>query len=163
MKPHKKFIFLLVILVFVFALVFPFLSPNWTLEINEIKAYFRPGVSLDFHPDFENVEKVVIGGPAVQMSHYDTSENGNAVYLTKMHIRQITDYLNEQEFVKTQEDELPNKSPDYFINYYDEKGIIKRFTIYGEVFIKDLEEEKLYRIKNTKKGIMEGLKNLEFA
>ncbi|MBE5040989.1 hypothetical protein [Ructibacterium gallinarum] len=161
---HKKFIFLAVFLIFVLALVLLFiLSPNRELEINEIKAYFRATVSLNFHPDFENAEKIVIGGPAIHMSYYDTLENGHAIYLTKTHIEQITNYLNGLKLAKAQEDELPNQSPDYFIYYYNEKGIIKRFTVHGEVFIKDLEEKKLYRIKNTKMGIMEGLENLEFV
>ena len=96
------------------------------------------------------------------MSYYDTSENGNAIYLPKVYIKQIINYLNGLKLVEVQEDELPNKSPDYFIYYYDGKDVMKRFIIYGEVFIKDLENKKLYRVKNPKPGIITGLENLTF-
>ena len=159
----KKIVFSLSSVIIIFTLVLGLglvLSPNRELEIDEIKAYFRPTVSLDFQPDFENVIKIVIDGK-VYMPYCDTYEKGNAVYKTKVHIEQITNYLNELKLVEAQKEELPNKSPDYFIYYYDKSDVIKRFVIYGDVFIEDLEDKKLYRVKNTKSGIITGLENLK--
>lgn len=137
-------------------------SSNGELALSEIKAYFRHTVNLNFHPDLGEISEVQIGG-AISMLGYESTKYGNAIYNKKQHMEQITDYLNTISLVESMEDELPNKSPDVFIQYFDDKGnLIKNFIIYGQVFIKDVNNKKLYRIKKPNIGIIKGLEKLDF-
>lgn len=135
-------------------------SDNANLELNEIKAYFRPNISLTYYPNIVEISEVRIGGTA-SMPYYDMFEHGCAIYNNKNNIEQITDYLNDLNLVNSSEDELPNKSCDSFIQYYDNNGnLVKNLLIYGEIFVKDVNNNKIYRIKKTNVGIIEGLEML---
>lgn len=137
-------------------------SGNGKLIFNEIVAYFCPTVYLNYNPNVSNISEIQIGG-TVSMSYYDCMEYGNFIYTKENNIKMITNYLNTLLLVESTEDELPNNSPDAFIQYFDDKGnLIKNFIIYGQVFIRDVNNDKLYRIKKTKIGIIEGLEKLEF-
>ena len=133
---------------------------NGELQKNEIKAYFRPTVYLDYHPDLNEVSEIKIGG-TISMSY----ESVKSVYIfnQKQYIEQITDCLNSLKLAEVKDDELPNKSPDSFVQYYDNNGeLVKNFIIYGTVFIKDVDCQKLYRIKYTNYDIVSQLENLKF-
>ena len=144
--------------------------------LGELKAYFQRTISLNFHPNMDKVSEVQIGGAvsmtfydtynygnAVSMTFYDTYNYGNAVYNKKHHMEQITDYLNTLPLVESTVDELPNKSSDAFIQYYDEEGnLAHNFVLYGQIFIKDVNNQKLYRVKRNGGGIIEKLEKLNF-
>lgn len=135
---------------------------NNTLMLGELKAYFQRTISLNFHPNMDKVSEVQIGG-AVSMTFYDTYKYGNAVYNKRHHMEQITDYLNTLPLVESTVDELPNKSSDAFIQYYDEEGnLAHNFVLYGQIFIKDVNNQKLYRVKRNGGGIIEKLEKLNF-
>lgn len=135
-------------------------SPNRDLTKAELKAYFRPTIHLNFYPDADEIGEVQIGG-AVSMSYYDKSEHGNAIYNKKQYIKQITEYLNNIKLAKSTKEELPNISPDSFVQYFDNNGeLIKNYIIYGQVFIQDSDTGILYRVKNTR--IIKGLEGLKF-
>lgn len=138
-------------------------SSNDKLMRNEIKAYFRPTIYLDYHPNVDEINMIQMGGtismPSCDLRKYD----GVALYNTKQHMEQITNYLNAIPLVWAAEDELPNLSPDAFIQYFDDRGdLVQNFTIYGQVFIRDVNQKKLYRIKKSSTGIITGLEKLEF-
>lgn len=129
------------------------LSDNYKLDMNEIKAYFKTTVHLDYQPDIEKIKEIQIGGTF--------STFYKAVYTDKIYIEEITHYLNNLELVKANADELPNKSPDSYVQYYDnDETLVGNFVIYGEVFIKDVNHQQLYRIKTTHEGIVEGIEKL---
>lgn len=135
---------------------------NNTLMLGELKAYFQRTISLNFHPNMDKVSEVQIGG-AVSMTFCDTYKYGNAVYNKRHHMEQITDYLNTLPLVESTVDELPNKSSDAFIQYYDEEGnLAHNFVLYGQIFIKDVNNQKLYRVKRNGGGIIEKLEKLNF-
>ena len=137
-------------------------SPNSKLALDEIKACFRQTIPLEFHPDLNKTSKVIISSVLFE-PHYNSTEDGIAVYTQKRHVEQITDYLKTLTFVEAKEDEIPNKSPDGYIQFIGNKNnLIQSFTIYGDLFIKNGNNNKLYRIKNTKLGIIGGLENLDF-
>lgn len=82
------------------------------------------------------------------MEQYDKLENGNAIYTDKDNINTITDYLNKIPLVMCDEIELPNLSSDSYIQYFDTDGdIVKNFVVFGTAFIKDVSDNKVYRIK----------------
>lgn len=138
------------------------LSENGDLALNEIKAYFRRTVYLDFHPNVDEIYEIQVGG-TVSLQIYDSYERDCAIYNTTRHIEQITDYLTTLKLAEATEEELPNKSCDSFIQYYDKNGtLIRNFLIYGEIFIKDVNNKKIYRIKSTGSGIIDGLEELDF-
>lgn len=140
-----------------------YLSDNGKLELGTIGACYRETVYLNYHPYMENIGEIHIGG-TVSMPFCDTSELGKAIYNKKEHIKKITDYLNAVPLVKASEDELPNKSPDSYIQYFDDKGaLINNFIIYGQIFLKDVNNNKLYRIKEYDSGLIEGLEKLNFT
>lgn len=146
-----KYIFLLIIVCgFVccmFILHELFWCSNSKLFQNEIKAYFKPTVHLDYHPNIDNIGEIQIGG-IISTSNYDKFENGHAVYADKYNINTITNYLNKIPLVTCDESELPNLSPDSYIQYFDTEGnIIKNFTVFGTIFIKDVNDNRVYRIK----------------
>lgn len=161
MKRKILFILILSIIVLCICLFFSCSSSdNANLELNEIKAYFRPNISLTYYPNIVEISEVRIGGTA-SMPYYDMFEHGCAIYNNKNNIEQITDYLNNLNLVNSSEDELPNKSCDSFIQYYDNNGnLVKNLLIYGEIFVKDVNNNKIYRIKKTNVGIIEGLEML---
>lgn len=146
------------IIVFIGLFLMNFSNKN-DLNLNEIKAYFKHTIFLDYHPDIDEIYEVQIGG-AINLSSYDATRHGNAIYNKKHNIEQITNYLNLISLVEATEDELPNKSPDSYIQYFDNNGqIVGSFIIYGQIFIKDIINKKLYRIKKTKTGIVKGLED----
>lgn len=135
---------------------------NYKLELNEIKAYFKDQVHLDYYPDLEKIDSIQIGG-AISMIWYDKKTKGNSIYTEKKNLKQITDYLNNLSLVESTEDELPNKSPDIYIQYFDiNNNLDKNFVIYGRVFIKDVNNKMIYRIKNANTDIVQGLEQLDF-
>lgn len=137
-------------------------DPNCDLEVNEIKAYFRNSVSLEYNPNMDEIGEVQIGG-TIRMKSCDLTERGNAVYNNQQHIEQITKCLNDMVLVEAAEDELPNKSPDSYVQYYDNVGVlVKNLVIYGRVFIEDVKNSKLYRIKKFNTDIIRELESLDF-
>lgn len=170
MIKHKKiykYIFLLIIVCgIVYCMLVShelFWSPNSKLFQNEIKAYFKPTVHLDYHPNIDNIERIQIGG-IISMSHYDKLENGNAVYTDKGNINMITDYLNKIPLVMCDETELPNISSDSYIQYVDTDGdIVKNFTVFGMSFIKDVSDNQVYRIKYNGNKVFEKFEKLKMS
>ena len=120
------------------------LSPNFMLEINEIKAHFMPTVHISYSPEIEDIERVEIGGAILV-------KNNKMVYSDGADIARITKLLNDIPLVGAKTDELPNMSPDSYIQYYSKDGDrAQSFVIYGDVFIEDVDRKILYRIKNSK-------------
>lgn len=154
-------IFLLVIvLLCISALIMDINSPNGELIKDEIRAYFRKTVSLDFHSDINKIGKITISS-VILRSKYTSGENGMVVYNKKEQIEQITEYLNSLKLVEAKEDEIPSRSPNSYIQYIDKKdNIVQSFTIYGDTFIKNGNNKRLYRVKNPNRGIIDGLEKL---
>ena len=137
-------------------------NPNYELMMNELKAKLRKSVHLDFEPDPDSIGELKVYG-VIDPTGFDKQEHGDAVYTDKDKIQIITDYLNGLKLAEASDDELPNISADAGIAYYDNDGReLKHYIIYGQVFIKDYGTEKLYRIKTTSTGIIEGLEKLDF-
>lgn len=137
-------------------------NPNHELVLNEFKAYSRETVYLDFKPNIEKISEIQVYSN-IDISTYDAQKNGNIIYNTKKHMETVIGYLNDMKLVDAAEDELPNQSADGSISFYDnEKNVVKNLVLYGEVFIKDLSNDRLYRKKYTRTGIIEGLNNIEF-
>ena len=157
-------IFLLVIVLLCgSALVMDFYSPNGKLIKDEIRASFRKTVPLEFYPDINKISKITISSTRLR-SNYSSCENGTVVYNKKEQIEQITEYLNGLELVEAKEDEIPSKSPDSYIQYISEKdNVVQSFTMYGDTFIKNGNNKRLYRVKHRNNGIIEGFENLEFS
>lgn len=138
-----------------------FSGDNAELARDEVKAWFRPSVSLDFYPDLNDVGSVQIGG-AITMNSYENKVHGDAEYRKKQNIEILTDYLNNLNLVYAEERELPNMSADAAIVYYDNSDVpIRKFIIYGQVFIRDLEDKTLYRVKYNP-CIIEDIEALQF-
>ena len=73
----------------------------------------------------------------------------------------MIDYLNNIPLVQADKKELPNKSPDLSIRFFDlNDNIVGCIYIYGQVFIEDTTTRKLYR--SRKVNIIEGLENIKF-
>ena len=62
-------------IVIVLLLLWEINDGNAKLMWNEIKAYFKPGISLEFHPDIESIESIEIAG--VTSSTITTNLAGN--------------------------------------------------------------------------------------
>ncbi|MCH5211748.1 MAG: hypothetical protein J1G06_01920 [Oscillospiraceae bacterium] len=134
-------------------------NPNRELDLAEYKAKFRLTKHLSDIPQSDNIYIEVKG--VIDLNTYDKKDGDRAIYNTTDNIKKINKYLKHMRLAVAYEDELPNQSPDTFITYYDKEGnILKNYIIYGEVFIKDLQADRLYRIKNPNKGIIEGLEDL---
>ena len=102
---------------------------------------------MNFHPNLNDIGSVQIGG-AITVNSYEDKVHGNAEYRKKQNVEILTDYLNNLNLVHAQEKELPNMSADAYIVYFDNDGEqVQKFIIYGQVFIKDIEKNTLYRVK----------------
>ena len=140
-------------------------DPNNDLVLDELNAYFKETVYLKYTPNFDHIGEVQIYS-TTKMNNYDEYINGNMVYSTQAHIKAITDCLNNIKLVEASYDELPNTSADSSIRYYDNEKNIEKETgiqtryLYGGVFIKDIYEDKLYRIKYTGSNIIDELNDL---
>ena len=87
---------------------------------------------------------------------------GDAAYTKRQNIEKITDYLHGLKLASASDEELPNMSADASITYYNKANEkVKTFIIYGQVFIKDLENGTLYRVKYNSQ-IISGIENLPF-
>ena len=165
MKKLIKSICILICAVFICMLWYMMIvsdksDPNNDLVLDELNAYFKETVYLKYTPNFDQIGEVQIYS-TTKMNHYDEYINGNMVYSTQAHIKAITDCLNNIKLVEASYDELPNTSADSSIRYYDnEKNIVGDFVLYGGVFIKDIYEDKLYRIKYTGSNIIDELNDL---
>ena len=131
---------------------------NGKIIKDEIKAYFRPTVHIDYKPSDNQIKTIEIGGtPSMKICDL-YKEDGTAVYNTNQHIERITKYINSLILVQATDDELPNMSPDTVIKYLDDKGeAVQTFIIFGQIFIKDCNNDKLYRVKSSAKGIVNEL------
>ena len=142
----KKYIFIPIVFVLIASALCccSIVSGNFVLEINELKAHFLPTVHISYAPEIKDIERVEIGGAIL-------AKVGKRVYSDGSDIMRITKLLNDIPFVEGKTDELPNKSADSYIQYYDKDGErVKSFVIYGEVFIEDVDRDTLYRIKYSK-------------
>lgn len=136
-------------------------DPNYELEMSEIKAYFKKTVYLDYAPEYDKISEIQIYSLA-EMQNCDKYRDGNAIFNTKDHIKSITECLNSIKLVEASYDDLPNKSADCSIRYYDNEGnMVMQFVLYGGVFINDVYNDKLYRTKYTKDDIIEAISTLE--
>ena len=146
MVKKKTYIIILIVFVLIASALccYALVSENAVLEMNEIKAYFVPTVHISYAPETKDTERVEIGGAVLD-------EDSKRVYTDSEDIARITKLLNDIPLVEAKTDELPNKSPDSFIQYYDKYGEqIQSFVIYGLAFIKDVDRDTLYRIKCSK-------------
>lgn len=164
-KKIFKYIFLFIIICSIVcgAIVFQrlFQSPNSQQMKNEIKAYFKPTVYLDYNPCIDEIGKIKIGG-TISMSYYDEMENRNAVYTNLHNIDKVTNYLKSIPLVNADKNELPNMSPDSYIQYYDKDGNqIKNLIIFGKTFIKDVDSNKIYKIKYNGAKVLKKLEKLK--
>lgn len=142
--------------------VLPGSIKNGNLIMSEIKTNFRHTVFLDYYPESDTIKEVEIGG-AINMTDCDLKKNGNSIYNQKQHIEQITDYLNTIALVNSTKEELPNKSPDSYIQYFDNNGILMgNFLIYGQAFIEDAINDKVYQVKRNKASIIQELEKVDF-
>lgn len=142
--------------------VLPGSIKNGNLIMSEIKTNFRHSVFLDYYPESDTIKEVEIGG-AINMTDCDLKKNGNSIYNQKQHIEQITDYLNTIALVSSAKEELPNKSPDSYIQYFDNNGILTgNFLIYGQAFIEDAINDKVYQVKRNKASIIQELEKMDF-
>ena len=127
-----------------------------------MKAYFRNTVHLNLQLNVNEISEIQIGG-AASLSVYDSFEHDCAIYKIKENIELITQYLNSLELAESNKEELPNISCDSFIQYYDINGnLTENLLIYGEIFIENVNDKKIYRIKNTNLDIIDGLKKVGF-
>ena len=134
-------------------------NPNRDLARDEYMANFRLTRHLSDVPKSDNVYIEVRG--VINLNTCDKKDGDTAIYNTTGNIKKINRYLKHMRLAVAYEDELPNESADAFITYYDNEGNkLKTYIIYGQVFIKDLQADRLYRIKNPYKGIIRGLENL---
>lgn len=152
-------VFIVVILGYVMLIVCDTSNPNYDLEWNEMKSYFKETVYLNYIPDYEQIREVQVYS-LTEMKSYDEYENGNAIYNTNTHIQKITDYLNDIKLVEASYDELSNKSADGSIRYCDNDSVVKLFALYGGTYIEDVYNDKLYRTKGSF-DIIESLSSLE--
>lgn len=163
MKKNIFFVIVILCSIFLIGVYMIHTSSNGGLALSELKACFKDTVKLDYLSEIEEISEIQIGG-AISMSYQDTTKYGNSVYNEKQSIKQITNYLNTISLVEASEDELQNKSPDAYIQYFGyEGGLLRNFIIYGQVFIKDVNTDRLYRIKGFDTGIIEGLEKLTFC
>lgn len=136
-------------------------DPNYELKMNEIKAYFKKTVYLDHAPEYDKISEIQIYS-LTELQNCDKFLDGNAIFNTKDHIQSITECLNSIKLVEASYDELPNKSADGSIRYYDNEGnMVMQLGLYGGVFIKDAYNDKLYRTKYAKDDIIELLNALD--
>lgn len=150
-----------VILCYVMLIICDTSNPNYDLELNEIRSYFKKTVYLNYIPDYEQISEVQVYS-LTEMKHYDEYEKGNSIYKTQLHIQEITKSLNSIKLVEATYDELPNKSADSSIRYYDNRNsLVKLFVLYGGCYIKDVYNDRLYRTKGAT-DIIESLSKLEF-
>ena len=162
----RKKIFITTLIVTITILVYLcvslMMSPNGKLTLNEMKAYFRNTVHLNLQLNVNEISEIQIGG-AASLSVYDSFEPDCAIYKIKENIELITQYLNSLELAESNKEELPNISCDSFIQYYDINGnLTENLLIYGEIFIENVNDKKIYRIKNTNLDIIDGLKKVGF-
>ena len=164
MKNYKKNLLLPFVCLFgVCAVLFllPGTIANWNLIVNEFKTYFRPEITLQYEPAYDDIKEIQIGG-AITMSSYDVKEHGCYIYTKIEHMNQITEYLNKLNLVEADRSELPNMSADAAVQYYNDNGLVRNYLIYGQVFIEDVMDNHLYRLKSSKQGIIKGLECMEF-
>jgi len=135
-------------------------SPNRKLIIDETLAMFKPTVHLKYHQSIDDIKEIELSGIFVAQ-HADEKRRGDYILTNKHKIQKVIDYLNRIPLAKATEDELPNKSADGSIKIYNVNGKeVGNFIIYGQVFIKDLITQKLYRSK--KDWIIDGIGKMEF-
>lgn len=134
-------------------------NPNRDLALAEYKAKFRRTKHLIDLPEEDNVYIEIRG--VINLDIYDKKDRDIVIYNTADNIKKINKYLKHMKLTVAYEYELANQSPDVLITYYDNDGSeLKTYFLYGQVFIKDLQAERIYRIKNPNKGIIDGLEDL---
>lgn len=158
----KKIIFIsLISLCILFIVLFLFLYScpgNTKLILNEIKASFKSTVYLNYQPNIDDIEEVKIFGA---ITLYNTDKE-NQIYIDKFKIQRIIEYLNSIPLTEATQAELPNKSPDVSIAINNVKGTkIGNIWIYGQVFIEDKINRKLFRIKNDSDWVIEGIEKID--
>lgn len=122
-------------------------SGNAKLELNEILAKFKPTVYLNFAFNANEIGKVEFQGMSV------------SDFTNQQKIEKLISYLNDISLAKAKRVELPNRSSDAQVTFYDVHGKkLIAYAIYGQVFIEDLNTNQLYRSKKV--WIIEGVENL---
>lgn len=133
-------------------------DPNKELTINEIFAMFKKTIYLEYEQNINNLKEIDILGPATLKN----TDARDCAYTDRKKMQKIIDYLNVIPLVQANKNELPNKSPDLSIRFFDiNDNIVGCIYIYGQVFIEDTYTGELYRSKNI--HIIEGLENIQFG
>ena len=130
-------ILFLVLCTWIFLLIFLEPAGNRTLALNEMKALFKPTVHLEVPLNANDIAKISFSG----LSLPDTTDQKK--------IEKLLSYLNKISLAKADRSELPGRSPDATIFFYDayERKIMS-YSFFGEVFILDTTTDQLYRSKH---------------
>ncbi len=130
-------ILFLVLCTWIFLPIFSGPVGNRKIALNEMKALFKPTVHLEVPLNANDIAKVSFSG----LSLPDTTDQKK--------IEKLLSYLNEISLAKADRSELPGRSADAAILFYDVYDReIMAYAIYGEVFILDIATDQLYRSKH---------------
>lgn len=145
----KKILILFFCLISVLSCLFYF-NPNRKIYWYEFLAHFKPTVCLETSFDIDDVKKIEIEGLITTNMKPDEKSGGVDLYIDKSKTEKIINYLNHLRLVEATKDELPHRSGDGWIRIYNNRGFeITSYVIYGDVFILDLNNDKLYRDKES--------------
>ena len=154
----RKIIIILVMCILGLLVCCVMLDPNREFMINEIKSVFKPTVYLNYEKNIAELDRVEVFGGAATMQSADELDY---IYTDKNKIQKIIGYLNKIPLVKADRRDVPSKSADVMISFYDVNGeMVGSIWVYGQVFIENRNTGEMYRSRDE--TIIDGLEALNF-
>lgn len=127
----------LIITFFVYELNF---DPNRELVFNDLKAMFKPSVPYNIGVDIDDIKNAWCSSPSAGREYNRGDDDSK--------LKKFICFFNTADIIEVPYSELPNISPGYFSEFYDDnENVIFHIEVFDGGYFVDYLRNKCYRYR----------------